>query len=74
VARWQEQLPLPIKGDLRRLGKALAVALGNAVQYSRASGTICVAVRVDGARVLISVHDRRVGYILASQPRNDVIG
>ena len=59
---WHEQLHLPpIQGDPHLLGEALALVLENAVQYSPAGGIIQVAVRVEDARVVISVRDRGIG-------------
>jgi len=56
-------LPVVIKTDRGRLGRALAILLDNAVRFSADNGTVTVTVREsDGPKLEIEVKDEGIGF------------
>lgn len=57
------------EGDAERLSIVLSNLVANAVRHTRASGSVTLLARVDGARVLLSVRDTGEGIAESEQKR-----
>jgi len=55
------EAPVPLRCDALRIEQVLNNLVGNAIKYSPAGGTVTVAVRGQGARVVFEVRDDGIG-------------
>jgi two-component system OmpR family sensor kinase len=63
----REISPVPMDGDLERLGQVITNLVSNAIQYTQPGGEVVISARCQGGSALVTVEDTGVGI-----PENDL--